>query len=347
VFGTESSRNQLIYEKCNAPVNFSSFGRISTNSPMHYGVKYEPVSTAIYEHMFNTTVGEFGCIRHERYDFIGASPDGINVDEKSELYGRMLEIKNIVNRDITGIPKREYWVQMQIQMESCNLEECDFFETRFKEYGGYDEFIQDGTFTRTVDDCMKGVVMYFLENTKPLYVYPPIDLTQDEFGAWEAEQMEKHCELTWIKNIYWFLHEYSCVLVVRNYAWFGSVVGEIADMWKIIEHERIHGFEHRAPNKKKRASNYKYKGNPDDADQKFVGCVINLGQDLGGSVQDLGGSVQDLGGSVQDLGGSVQDLGGSVQDLGGSDIDLLDEANDIETNTTISVNTEAMSDALI
>ena len=82
VFGTESSRNQLIYEKCSVPVNFSSCGRVNTSSPMHYGVKYEPVSTAIYEHMFDTTVGEFGCIRHERYDFIGASPDGINVDEE-------------------------------------------------------------------------------------------------------------------------------------------------------------------------------------------------------------------------------------------------------------------------
>ena len=47
----------------------------------------------------------------------------------------MLEIKNIVNREITGIPKKEYWVQMQMQMEVCAIyEECDFLETRFKEY---------------------------------------------------------------------------------------------------------------------------------------------------------------------------------------------------------------------
>ena len=31
---------------------------------------------------------------------------GINVDKKSPLFGRMLEIKNIVNREITGIPKK-------------------------------------------------------------------------------------------------------------------------------------------------------------------------------------------------------------------------------------------------
>jgi hypothetical protein len=45
----------------------------------------------------------------------------------------MLEIKNISNRIIDGIPKEEYWVQMQIQMETCDLDECDFVETRFKE----------------------------------------------------------------------------------------------------------------------------------------------------------------------------------------------------------------------
>ena len=45
----------------------------------------------------------------------------------------MLEIKNIVNREINGIPKKEYWIQMQLQMEVCDLGECDFLETRFKE----------------------------------------------------------------------------------------------------------------------------------------------------------------------------------------------------------------------
>ena len=44
---------------------------------------------------------------------LGASPDGINTDKTSQLYGRMLEIKNIVNREINGIPKSEYWIQMQ------------------------------------------------------------------------------------------------------------------------------------------------------------------------------------------------------------------------------------------
>ena len=84
--------------------------------------------------MFDTKVGEFGCIPHPTYSVhIGASPDGINIaSESNKRFGRMLEIKNIVNRDITGIPKQEYWIQTQIQMETCDLDECDFGRNPFQ-----------------------------------------------------------------------------------------------------------------------------------------------------------------------------------------------------------------------
>ena len=61
----------------------------------------------------------------------------------------MLEIKNPTSREITGIPKEDYWIQMQLQMETCNLNECDFLETVFKEYETEEEFMADGTFRIT------------------------------------------------------------------------------------------------------------------------------------------------------------------------------------------------------
>ena len=39
---------------------------------------------------FNTTVGEFGCKAHTKFPFLRASPDGINIDEKSKLFGRLV-----------------------------------------------------------------------------------------------------------------------------------------------------------------------------------------------------------------------------------------------------------------
>ena len=116
-----------------------------------------------YEKEYNTVVSDFGCIPHKTIPYLAASPDGINTLLSSERHGRMLEVKNIVNRDITGIPKVEYWIQMQIQMEVCMLNECDFLETRFTEYEGYSEFIEDGDFAMSEDGKLKGVVLYFIK----------------------------------------------------------------------------------------------------------------------------------------------------------------------------------------
>ena len=95
---------------------------VNTNTTLHWGQKYEPVSILLYETMYDTQIEDFGCIQHPLHTFLGASPDGINVDSSSERYGRMLEIKNIVNREINGIPKKEYWIQMQQQMEQGHID---------------------------------------------------------------------------------------------------------------------------------------------------------------------------------------------------------------------------------
>jgi hypothetical protein len=103
-------------------------------------------------------VDDFGCLQHDAHAFLGASPDGINVDPASQRYGRMLEIKNIVNRDITGIPKKEYWIQMQLQMETADLNECDFLETQFSEEGDDDPRDHDSS-----NALMTGTMIYFMK----------------------------------------------------------------------------------------------------------------------------------------------------------------------------------------
>lgn len=49
---------------------------------------------------------------------------------------------------------------------------------------------------------------------------------------------------------YWYLDEISIVTVKRNREWFQSVIQKIENTWKIIEKERIEGFEHRSCKKK-------------------------------------------------------------------------------------------------
>jgi putative phage-type endonuclease len=281
VFESQSTINQLIYEKCqplkqnivqdqdqsqnqdqNQQLN-QQVKLVNTNSTLHWGQKYEPLSVLIYEDMYKTKVEDFGCIQHPTYSFLGASPDGINIDKSSLLYGRMLEIKNIVNREINGIPKKEYWVQMQLQMEVCDLDDCDFLETKFIEYPDRETFLNDiqpqdaSDYTISHNGKQKGIIIYFhTKEGKPYYEYKPLHLkTINDIEQWEESQISLHentNEYTFMKIIYWKLEIISCVLVVRNKEWFQNNIQQLQNVWKIIEHERIHGYEHRAPNRKQK-----------------------------------------------------------------------------------------------
>lgn len=280
VFGTESQVNSLIYEKCKPLQEISSDGGLQSG-PLFWGIKYEPITVLIYEKMFHTKVGDFGCIKHVNYPFIGASPDGINVDETNIRYGRMVEIKNIYNREITGIPKKEYWIQMQLQMEVCKLETCDFVETRIKEFENIEECIE-----KQGEYEYKGIVIEMLPKFKPCdisandgvldnnikkvfhYVIEEsisVDLVEEY-----KNKLKNDFENFYICYIsYWYLDEFSCVLVKRNELWFKKSLPEIEKTWNIIEKERIEGYEHRASKKRKSSI--------DNTETK--GCLIELNED--------------------------------------------------------------------
>ena len=254
VFSTESGRNQLIYEKCQ-PINTDKFKSVSTTSPMHWGQKYEPLSIMYYENKYNTVISDFGCIQHPDHPFIAASPDGINTCEKSPLFGRMLEIKNTVSRVITGNPKLDYWVQTQIQMETCNLNECDFLETKFAEYENEEAFLQDSVtsgFAYTNDGKLKGVIIYFVKDAKPFYEYMPLQISLEQSITWTDAIMEKHKDLLWVETIYWRLEIVSCVLILRNKEWFNAALPHIENLWNIICQEKYGDYQHRAPKKRQK-----------------------------------------------------------------------------------------------
>ncbi len=120
------------------------------NFNVHHGKKFEKIAILIYESIYNVKVGEFGLVPHMGspqlnqpvVPFLGASPDGIctctTLDGKfSPMVGRMLEIKCVTSRVIntTGdedgvITPHYYWVQVQLQLECCNLEYCDFWQCK-------------------------------------------------------------------------------------------------------------------------------------------------------------------------------------------------------------------------
>ena len=103
---------------------------IMIESPaIDHGVFFEPIATKCYEKMIDMTVHDVGLVIHPHLKWLGASPDGIMEN------GRLLEIKCLYSRQFKNteadIP-RQYWAQIQIQLEVCNVEECDLYQCIFK-----------------------------------------------------------------------------------------------------------------------------------------------------------------------------------------------------------------------
>ena len=247
----ESTKNQIILDKCK-PINTAKYSRVNITSAMHHGHKFEPLSILIYENLYNTKIGEYGCIENDDYPHLAASPDGINIKLDNPRYGRALEIKNPTTREICGIPKKEYWVQMQLQMEVWNLDECDFLETTFDIYENEEEFDKDGTFNLSNDCKQKGIMVQLFDGKEPVYKYAPLNLTKEEFEKWYDNILDENVTLNWICNIYWKINIFSCILVPRNKKWFQSKIETIKEFWNIIEKERITGYEHRKPKKREK-----------------------------------------------------------------------------------------------
>ena len=267
---SDKSRNQFIYEKCQQQSNQSNQYDISEfvniESPMHWGQKYEPLSIKIYEHIYNTKIKEYGCIPHNTIPFLAASPDGINVDPGNPRNGRMLEVKNVYSRIIDGIPKMEYWIQVQIQLEVCNLNECDFLETKFKEYIDEEEYKND------TQVKYKGVLLMFNDNSKIKYIYSPINC--ENYNEWQENVMNDsnmNMNMHWISTIYWKLDIISCVLILRNKKWFDSILSKLESTWNVIQTEgRNNTYGHRLPIKKAKKIHCAI------ANSESLGCLLQI-----------------------------------------------------------------------
>ena len=180
----------ILLDKCGYDKLSFPFG----NAIMH-GKKYEDVAVLIYENRTGLKVySDYGCIPHEDFTFIAAYPAGID-----EL-GNVIEIKCVYSRKITGLPKEDYYDQMQLQMEVFKLNKCLFLECEIKEYLTYKDFKKDVykneneiiDETKTSENMEKGVIVRITTpNIKePLrYIYPPhLKMTHKESKEWAKTQ---------------------------------------------------------------------------------------------------------------------------------------------------------------
>ena len=190
--GHFNNKNDFIIKKCGKGVAFT--GNIYTE----WGVKYEPVATKLYELRNKVKIYEFGVLRHPTYSFLGASPDGIT------LKGIMLEIKCPYSRKITGIVPRDYWIQVQGQLEVCDLTFCDFLECKIIEYS-IEEYLED-------TNTEKGAVLTYTVDGTNKYFYSDFNISKKEIDDWCIE-IRKKIPSDWKERriTFWKFDKIRCV----------------------------------------------------------------------------------------------------------------------------------------
>jgi hypothetical protein len=67
--------------------------------------------------------------------------------------------------------------------------------------------------------------------------------------------------------------------VQRNQRWFQDNISTLQQVWKTIEYERAHGFQHRAPAKRVMTNASKMNNQSENAGQS--GCLISLDKETG------------------------------------------------------------------
>jgi len=236
----------------------------------HHGKKYEHIATMIYMYRMNVIVHEYGLVEHKIHKFIGASPDGI-VDQfkfdgihKTRLVGRMLEIKcpetrkiNMTSTEILDICPIYYHAQVQLQLECCDLDECDFWQCDIGEYVNRQEFIEDTDpiepYRSKSTGFEKGCLILlvpFGNQTKDMintiyddakFIYPPkIEMTPYECDQWIAEKMSSFQKDTEFKNytvfrtVYWKLNKARCLTIKRDRKWFADALPIFEKTWRYI-----------------------------------------------------------------------------------------------------------------
>ena len=252
--GHFSTREELLLQKCGGPRGEVPFEIVE------WGVMYEPVATTFYEKLNNLTVLEFGLVPHPEFKIFGASPDGIcDVDSPSDYIGRMLEIKCPPKRNFTHEVPRHYWMQMQGQLESCDLEECDFLQVKFIEYFNETEYIEDIYLENEIikegysnNNLPKGLLIAFIRknlegNPTIKYEYGEFYKSYEDQKKWSETIVNKYNEDGYqydtLKYHWWKIERYECTLVGRDREWWLSVQPKIIDFWEDVLHHRKIGIQ--------------------------------------------------------------------------------------------------------
>jgi putative phage-type endonuclease len=253
----DKSRLELIYQKSVSLDQYikqrDSFQL--TGAAIQHGVCFEQVANELYELKNNVTVIEYGCLPHLYIDYLAASPDGIckSRETNPNYHGRMLEIKCPYSRIINGIPKTEYYMQVQLQLEVCDLEYCDFLECDIRVYTGMTHFLNDSppgeiSYKFTASGNRKGVIYEYYErgSNSMKYKYCSMKLSNNEISKWiqdTKEEINSNPKYHSGGCKYWWIEEFNETLIKRDTEYFNNLKTKLDDFWRLVVYHRKNGVE--------------------------------------------------------------------------------------------------------
>lgn len=212
IFTTPEARREVMIRKLE-PVPISEGS--NPIPALIWGTRFEPVAKRIYEKDTKCTILDVSCAQHPRYNFLGASPDGLIIPHDAsdqKRYGRLVEFKCPMSRALKDEIPIGYIHQMQMQMECTGIDECEYVEFRFKQLS-YNEWVNaEGT---------KGSFAVY-ENGK-------VDYDAD------------HCDSDDCRMIYWVLTHMKKDFVPKDPNWLPDHIEQLQQFWDEIIQHRTNG----------------------------------------------------------------------------------------------------------
>ena len=272
VYGTANGKGLVAAKKCGTPVVVNEHEQAATSQTVYtfdsegklsafkWGWRFEPVVRDLYERCFaeGEVFDGLGRIRHPFLPRLAASPDGIITS--GPRCGRLVEIKSPITRELNGIIPPDYYCQMQLQAEVCDVNAVDYIEMRFTSM-----MLKDARYSAKIGaknpwmgkimvvakppvkvavEREEGTVMedkYDLETYEYRYspLFPSTESGFAECCAWVSNNIDG---LVVLEETVWYVYDYFTKTVPRNRRWWADV-GQPAyeEFWRDVEAARKDG----------------------------------------------------------------------------------------------------------
>jgi hypothetical protein len=235
-YGTPARIASIVAKKCVKealePVTEQVVARVDETGALpalKWGHRFEPVTRMLFEHCVakggvNDTLGR---IRHPTLERLAASPDGLIVD--GPRAGRLVEIKSPISRELNGMIPMEYYCQMQLQAEVCDVEAVEYVEARYDMYSVAEATLETcvASHRPPAVPYMGAVCIVAPEADAPLstyaYVYSPLfPTTVEGFVACAAWTPAAEAGVV-IERTVWCVRDFFTKTVMRNRNWWTAV----------------------------------------------------------------------------------------------------------------------------